>query len=267
MPTSLEEIIAQKHLELKPRLRRVRDEELARFASFPRISFRRAISASAPGIIGEIKRRSPSAGAICDDADPVEYARNYVNAGIDAISVLTDQTFFGGDIQDLCEVTDFLRHHQRAVPVLRKDFTVHPLQILEAAEAGASAILLIAAALNRDTLLELYRCAELAGLDAIFEVHNQTELDLVLSCEPRIVGVNNRNLHTFSVDLSTSEALIPLIPDDIVSIAESGIFTDSDLQRVAASGARAILVGEALMRSPDPEAWTSTARECWSLSA
>jgi len=153
MSSRLEEILQTKRNDLQHAFRTVREAEFSRFADVPRPSFARALRGDGQiSVIAEIKRRSPSAGAICADADPVEVARQYVNGQADALSVLTDTPYFGGRIADLWEVTEFLQNHRRNVPVLRKDFTVHPIQILEAAEAGASAVLLIVAALQSDEL-------------------------------------------------------------------------------------------------------------------
>lgn len=254
MSSRLEEILQTKRHDLQHAFRTVREAEFSRFNAVPRPSFARALRTDGQiSVIAEIKRRSPSAGAIRADADPVEIARQYVNGQADALSVLTDTPYFGGKMADLWEVTEFLQNHRRNVPVLRKDFTVHPIQILEAAEAGASAILLIVAALRPDELRAFRDFAALAGLDAIFEVHNARELEIAIHCDAAIIGVNNRNLHTFQTDLAVSDHLIPEIPDSVIAISESGIYTPADIERVLTAGADAVLVGEALMREDDPE--------------
>jgi indole-3-glycerol phosphate synthase len=252
----LAEIIAHKRAEIAPRLRPVRDRDLARFAEVKRPGPTFAEALRQPGrlgVIAEIKRRSPSAGAIKEAADAPEQARRYTNAGADAISVLTDEKFFGGTLRDLWDVVEFQVTSGRHVPCLRKDFMVDPIQVVEAAEAGARAILLIVRALDDDTLARLRDCAQLAGLDALFEIHDEPELERALRLDAQILGVNNRNLSTFQVDLAFSEKIIPQIPEHILPVAESGIATPEDAARVRAAGAQAILVGEALMRADDPE--------------
>lgn len=252
----LDEIMAHKKREIASRIRPVTDRELERFAASSRRgkSFAEALS---PGdhlaVIAEIKRRSPSAGAIQTGADAAEQARKYLNAGVDAMSVLTDSEFFGGSMQDLWDVSDLVSTREVSPPLLRKDFMLHPIQVVDAAEAGAAAILIIVRALDDATIADLYRSATLAGLDALFEVHNANELERALAHAPRIVGVNNRDLGTFTTDLAISEALIPEIPDDVVAVSESGIFTPEDAARAVEAGAEAVLVGEALMREEDPE--------------
>jgi indole-3-glycerol phosphate synthase len=252
----LAEIIAHKRREIAPRLRPVRERELARFAEVPRPGPTFAQALDQPGrlgVIAEIKRRSPSAGDINALADAPEQARRYTNAGADAISVLTDEKFFGGTLRDLWDVVEFQVTTGRHVPCLRKDFMVDPIQIVEAAEAGARAILLIVRALDDDSLARLRDAAQLAGLDALFEIHDEPELERALDLGATLLGVNNRNLSTFHVDLAFSEKIIPQIPQNILPVAESGILTPADAARVRAAGARAILVGEALMRADDPE--------------
>ncbi|OPZ70954.1 MAG: Indole-3-glycerol phosphate synthase [Verrucomicrobia bacterium ADurb.Bin474] len=149
-------------------------------------------------------------------------------------------------------MVELLERHSRKVPCLRKDFMVHPVQVVEAAEAGASAILIIVRALDDGTIRDLQHAAELAGMDSLFEVHNQEELDRALRFNPKMVGVNNRDLRRFVTDLSISESLIPQIPDGVIRVSESGIFTVEDAARVRAAGADAILVGQALMEQDDP---------------
>src|SRR6266404_8382976 len=175
-------------------------------------------------LIAEIKKASPSAGVIVESFDPVATARNYERAGVDAISVLTDQRFFQGHL-------DFLKLIRASVapPLLRKDFILDPLQIMEATAAGADAILLIVAALNQDQLVALLETAALYQLDALVEVHTLAELERALNTEARIIGINNRNLKTFEIDLSVTEKLSQEVPDDIVLVSESGIRTAEDL--------------------------------------
>jgi indole-3-glycerol phosphate synthase len=194
-------------------------------------------------LIAEIKKASPSAGVIVESFNPVAIAKNYARAGVDAISVLTDERFFQGHI-------DFLKAVRAVVPqpLLRKDFVLDPLQIMEAAAAGADAILLIVAALSQQELISLLETAALYQLDALVEVHTLPELDRALETEAQIIGINNRNLATFVVDLAVTETLSEQVPNEIVLVSESGIRTAEDLARIKACGVDAVLIGEALMR-------------------
>ncbi len=258
MSDKLTEIMAHKRREIAPLLRPVSETELARLhASLPlppsfAAALRRADGKLA--IISEIKRRSPSAGDIKAGISALAQAQRYQAAGADALSVLTDEKFFGGTLDDLRGVTAHFRTHVPAKPCIRKDFFVHPIQVLQAREAGASAILIIVRALTDDEIKTLSNAARAAGLDALFEIHNEPELARSLAHGAKIVGVNNRDLAIFKTDLGLSEKLIPQFPRDIVAVSESGIFTAADAARAKACGARAILVGEALMKAPDPAA-------------
>jgi indole-3-glycerol phosphate synthase len=198
-------------------------------------------------VIAEHKRRSPSRGAIREDLLPADVARRYESAGAVAISVLTDEPFFGGRMAHLEEVRE-----ATGLPVLRKDFVLDPWQVWEARAAGADAVLLIVAALTDAELRGLLGVAREAGLDALVEVHDRGELDGALSAGARIVGVNNRDLKTLAVSLDTAVALAPAIPDDVVAVAESGIRTGAHLRRLRDAGFDAFLVGEHLMSAPDP---------------
>lgn len=259
----LQEIMAWKRQEVAARTRPVRDSELQRFCSGEHPHrFEKALRReSGLSIISEIKRKSPSAGAIAEQRDSVEQARLYYNAGTDAISVLTDEKYFGGTIKDLWGVNDLLGNREDSPPTLRKDFFVDRLQVLEAAEAGASCILIIVRALEDGAMDMLFEAANLAGLDAIFEVHEEQEVDRALNAGARIIGVNNRDLSRFVTDLAISEAIIPQLPENCIAISESGIFTLEDAERAFATGADAILVGEALMRMKDPEPFMQAIHE------
>lgn len=251
----LTEIMAWKRREIENRLRPVKEHELQRWADVRgRPSFAKALKrTSGLSVIAEVKRRSPSAGEIASDILATEQARKYYNAGADALSILTDEKFFGGTIQDLWDVTDLLANRPDTPPALRKDFFVHPIQILEAAEAGASAILIIVRALTDEEIKILYQSATMAGLDALFEIHSMPELERALNADAKIIGVNNRDLARFVTDLSFSESMIPEFPEDVIAISESGIWTEEDAARVYEAGADAVLIGEALMRMDDPE--------------
>ncbi|MCB1209365.1 MAG: indole-3-glycerol phosphate synthase TrpC [Verrucomicrobiales bacterium] len=196
------------------------------------------------GMIAEVKRASPSAGTIAADFDPVTIARTYEKAGASAISVLTDEKYFQGRLDYMINVRE-----QVDIPVLRKDFIIHEVQIYEAVVAGADAILLIVAALQQEDLVRLLDIAHTFQLDVLVEVHDLPELDRALRTDARIIGVNNRNLKSFTVDLAATEALAEEVPEDIILVSESGIKTPEDAARVAAAGADALLVGETLMRS------------------
>ena len=206
-------------------------------------------------VIAEIKRKSPSAGTIAENASAIDQARTYQNAGADAMSVLTDDKFFGGQMEDLWEVNEFLSQHQRNTPTIRKDFMIEPIQVLEAVEAGSKAILLIVRALTNDELKRLRECADIAGIDCLYEIHTEAELEKALPHNPRILGVNNRDLATFVTDLSVTEKLFPLIPEGIIKVSESGILSPEDAWRVEDAGADAVLCGEALMRADDTESF------------
>jgi indole-3-glycerol phosphate synthase len=193
-------------------------------------------------LIAEVKKASPSAGVIVESFDPVAIAKNYARAGVEAISVLTDEKFFQGRLDYLQSIRD-----QVPQPLLRKDFVLDPLQIMEAA-AGADAVLLIVAALQQHQLVSLLETAALYQLDALVEVHTLAELDRALETDARVIGINNRNLATFEVDLSVTETLSEQVPAEIVLVSESGIRTAEDLSRIKACGVDAVLIGEALMR-------------------
>ena len=247
----LTEIMAWKRREIASRLRPVTDAELARAAAAApkRPSF--AASLRRPdgtlAVIAEIKRRSPSAGEIRAGAPAREQAQRYLAAAADALSVLTDEKYFGGTLDDLRNSAACVR-----LPCLRKDFMVHPVQVLEAVHAGASAILIIVRALGDDDIKRLHGAAGAAGLDALFEVHIEADLERAVRHGARIVGVNNRDLATFQIDLGLSERLIPRFPKDVIAVSESGIASGADAARARAAGAHAVLAGEGLMKAEDP---------------
>ncbi len=247
--------MAHKREAYADRIRPLSRQELRRFGAMrrPGPGFHEALDQERLTVIAEVKRRSPSAGAIAEDMDTTEQVRKYLNAGVDAMSVLTDEKYFGGRMDDLWDAADFLQQHRRPVPLLRKDFFFHPVQVLEAAEAGARCILVIVRALSDDEIRQLADSAALGGLDVLYEVHTEAELERALRFEPRIIGVNNRDLARFETDLAVSEQIIPQIPEDIVAVSESGIFTPQDAHRARQAGAYAILVGQALMQEEDPE--------------
>ena len=198
-------------------------------------------------IISEIKRSSPSKGAIQMDVDPVEQAKKYESLGAVAISVLTDATFFNGSMEDLSAVREAVD-----LPILCKDFIIDPIQIDQAKAAGANIILLIVAALDYGELTKLYDYALKLDLEVLVEVHNEDEMERALNLDAQIIGINNRNLNTFEVDLQTTEDLASMVIDPkVILISESGIRTREDVISVESAGAKAILVGETLMLSND----------------
>ena len=254
----LSEIMAHKRRELAPLIRPVFVEELAELhRELPKPpSFLQALK-RADGrlaVIAEIKRRSPSAGVISANASAPGQARRYQAAGAGALSILTDEKYFGGTLADLAGVTAQFQQNPPGLPCLRKDFMVHPIQVRQAREAGASAILIIVRALTDEEIEALQHAADAAGLDSMYEIHNPGELKRAVAHKARIIGVNNRDLAVFQTDLALSEQLIPQFPKNVVAVSESGIATAADAARVRAAGAHAVLVGEALMRAADPAA-------------
>ncbi|QIG42623.1 indole-3-glycerol phosphate synthase TrpC [Nocardioides anomalus] len=208
-----------------------------------------AFRAEGSSVIAEVKRRSPSKGDLADIADPAALARQYAAGGAAAISVLTEQRRFGGSLADLRAVRAAVD-----TPLLRKDFVVEPYQVLEARAAGADLVLLIVAALDDDALRSLHDQARELGLTVLVEVHDEAETERAVALGAELVGVNARDLKTLAVDQDAFGRLAPQIPDDRVKVAESGIFGPVDVKRHVAEGARAVLVGEALVKDGDPEA-------------
>ena len=218
----------------------------------PARGFARRIAAAVdagPAVIAEVKKASPSAGVIREDFSPAEIAGSYERAGAACLSVLTDERYFQGADAYLAQARG-----ECSLPVLRKDFMIEPWQIHESRVLGADCVLLIVAALERGRLQEIDGLAREIGLDVLVEVHDEDELDAALSTGATLVGLNNRDLHTFTTDLATSERLRPGVPDGRILVTESGIHSTADVRRMQASGINAFLVGEAFMRSPNPGA-------------
>ncbi|MGH7498993.1 MAG: indole-3-glycerol phosphate synthase TrpC [Gemmatimonadales bacterium] len=247
MPVSLEQILNSTRRQIPAlRERRAVLEREASSAADPR-PLEHALAGETVRVIAEVKRRSPSRGSIRDDLDPAAHAAAYAGAGAAAISVLTDGPFFGGSLDDLRAVAQ--RVH---VPVLRKDFILDELQIIEARAAGASAVLLIVRALSRERLRVLLSCASERRLDALVEVHTRDELGVALESGARIVGVNSRDLDTFRIDTGKAWEIVSAVPPGVVAVAESGMASPADVERAAAAGADAVLVGTALSAATDP---------------
>ncbi len=215
----------------------------------PARDFGAALTAAPPAIISEIKQASPSKGVFTEDFQPASIAKLYASGGAAALSVLTDEEFFKGKLGDLEAARAAV-----TIPVLRKDFTIDEVHVIEAAAHGADAILLIAALLDVPQLRGFRELAARYGMAALVEVHDDHELDAALESGAEIVGVNNRNLHTFQVTLDTSLRLIEKMPDAVIKVAESGIHSRADVERLKAAGFHAFLVGEHLMKSADPAA-------------
>jgi indole-3-glycerol phosphate synthase len=208
-----------------------------------------ALSTSGIATIAEVKRGSPSEGTLRPDADAAAIARSYEAAGAKAISVLTDGPHFSGSLADLAQVRGAV-----SLPVLRKDFLIDPIQVLESRTAGADAVLLIVALLSDPLLHSLLAATRELGMEALIEVHTQEELERAVAADARILGVNSRDLSDLSIDLLRAEALLGQVPPGILRVAESGIKTPADRDRMAAAGADAMLVGSVLMTAPDPGA-------------
>lgn len=214
----------------------------------PALSLKVALDRETVAVIAEIKRASPSKGRFPVEIDPAEVAREYAAGGVSAISVLTDEPFFQGSLGDMELAATATAG---STPILRKDFVIDRYQLVEARAHGASAALLIVAALGQEQLIELSRSAAELGLSTLVEIHNEAELERAVEAGAEIIGINNRDLHSFHVDLAVSERLAPQCPAGSVVVAESGIFSGEDVKRVANAGASAILVGEALIVAPD----------------
>ena len=229
-------------------------KSLAADTGFP---FEKALAAPGISVICEVKKASPSKGLIAVDFPYLEIARQYERAGASAISVLTEPEYFLGS-------DDYLREIARevSIPVLRKDFTVDEYQIYEAKVLGADAILLIAAILSEEKIKEFYDLAKSLEIDCLVEVHNEKELKKVVACGCDIIGINNRNLKTFDVDLNTTSKLAPLIPYEAVLVSESGMKDENDMKNVKEQGADAVLIGETFMRSDNIKETMKQLRSC-----
>ena len=252
-PTILKKIIDRKHEEVRERLQKVSlaTQQQRAKAQTPARGFvaaiERKLKAGDAAVIAEIKKASPSKGIIREKFYPEEIARSYEKGGAACLSVLTDVDFFQGH-------DEFLQQARNAtkLPALRKDFTIDPYQIWEARALGADCILLIVAALEETQLRELNACAIEAGLDVLIEVHNADELQQALRLDNKLIGINNRDLHTFNTTLNTTYELLATIPADRIVVTESGIHSIDDVKAMRGHGVNAFLVGETFMRAEDP---------------
>jgi indole-3-glycerol phosphate synthase len=248
MPVSLDQILSSTREQLPTLQARRASVEREAASAVPPPSFAAALRRETVAVIAEVKRRSPSAGSIREDLDPADRAERYARSGAAALSVLTDGPFFGGSMEDLRAAVA-----RSGVPVLRKDFILDELQIVEARAAGAAAVLLIVRALAQPRLTELLACARDAGLDALVEVHSATEVARALDAGGAIIGVNSRDLDTFRVDTEAAWRILRTLPSRCVAVAESGMASVTDVEAAAAAGADAVLIGTALGTAPDPD--------------
>ncbi len=242
----LDEIMAYHREQLPKIMREVPLADLRAFASVtaPPLDFFAALKKSGVSLIAECKKASPSKGLMVPNYDPVALAKTYAQSGARAISVLTDGRHFQGSLEHLRDVKEAVK-----VPVLRTDFIFDPYQVYEARVAGADAVLLITAVLSDTDLRELLQLTHKLGMNALVEVHTQAELERILPLQPRIIGVNNRNLQTFEVDFANTARLRALIPEDVAVVGESGLKTVYDVRQMLDIGVDAILVGETLVKS------------------
>jgi indole-3-glycerol phosphate synthase len=213
-------------------------------------NFKDVLKSSSLAVIAEIKRKSPSKGVIASITDPIHLAQRYILGGANALSILTDKEFFGGHIDDLTQVANTV--HDQSIPIIRKDFIIDNVQVSEAAVAGASAVLFIVSVLGQK-IKALLEFARLINIDALVEIHDHDELKIALDCGADIIGINNRNLNTFSVDTQHAIQIVSAIPNTVIKVAESGITDPALARQYYQAGFDAVLIGEALVKSNDPE--------------
>lgn len=245
----LDDILKYRKEQLKREMQVLGFDEMesrAEKSDIKKASFYNALKTPEMSIIAEVKKASPSKSVIKEDFHPLQQAKAYEAAGADAISCLTEEHYFMGSSKYLKEITENVK-----IPVLRKDFIFDPYQIYEAKVIGASAVLIIAAMLDVKTMQEFKKIADSLGLDCLFEAHDKSEIDKILKCDPKIIGINNRNLKTFELTLENSANLAKYIPKNCVFISESGVKSKDDVEYLRKCGADAVLVGETLMRSND----------------
>ncbi len=247
----LDQIVADNLRELEARKRNLPLEELKRVALTqpPPLDFASALCGDCIRLIAEVKRASPSKGVIRPDFNPVEIARTYASNGASTISVLTENRYFQGSLDHLKDISNALG--SKRLPLLRKDFIHDSYQVYESRAYGADSLLLIVAILTPGKLGELLQLSHELGMDCLVEVHNEAELEIALGSGARVIGINNRDLSTFTVDLATTERLRPLIPRDRIVVSESGIKDRSDMEKLGRWRVDAVLIGECLMLAPD----------------
>ncbi|HIE17612.1 MAG TPA: indole-3-glycerol phosphate synthase TrpC [Dehalococcoidia bacterium] len=247
----LDRIVADKLAELEAAKRSFPLEELIRVASrqTPPLDFASSLKGNCVKLIAEVKKASPSKGIIRSDFDPVEIAQTYAGNGASAISVLTESKYFHGSLDHLKSIRDALGN--KRLPLLRKDFIFDAYQVYESRAYGADSLLLIVANLNCDKLKELSELSHQLNMDCLVEVHNEAELEIALSSQSKIIGINNRDLSNFTVDLTTTKRLRPLIPRDRIVVSESGIKDRRDMEKLRQWGVDAALIGESLMSASD----------------
>jgi len=247
----LEKIVADKLSDLEARKQSLSQTELQRqaLAQSAPLSLAPALHGHHIQLVAEVKRASPSKGIICPDFDPVAIARNYARSGAAAISILTEERYFQGSLDHLKDIAGDLGNSRP--PLLCKDFILDPYQVYESRSYGADGLLLIVAILTPEKLGELLSLSHDLGMDCLVEVHNEAELRTALDSRAKIIGINNRDLKTFAIDLTTTEHLRPLIPPDRIVVSESGISHRSDIEKMQRWGVDAVLIGEALMSAPD----------------
>lgn len=251
--TILDAILARTASDLEVRKRQTPIDSLTELAieQRPAIRLGERLKRRGVAVIAEIKRASPSRGVFPVSVDPEAVAAEYIAGGAAAISVLTDGPFFQGSLADLESAAKVAHAVDDGVPILRKDFVIDPYQVVEARARGADAVLLIVAALDDAALPELLNAAERWGMDALVEVHDKDEMARAAAAGATVIGINNRDLKTFTVDLAVTERLAPLAPEGAAIVAESGVFGPADVERLRRAGAHAVLVGEGLIIAPD----------------
>ncbi len=245
----LDEIVKAKAEELAIRKQNISLSELEKLGSKSAKNFAAALRGDDIRLIAEVKKASPSKGLLRPDLDPVKLARTYAQSGAAAISVLTEERYFQGSLEHLSAISKELE--RRKIPILRKDFILDPYQVYESRAYGADALLLIVAILSDEQLAELLQLSHKLGMKCLVEVHDQAELERALLSGAQIIGINNRDLKTFAVDLSTTRRLRPLVPHDRIVVSESGIRNGGHVQMLREWGVDAILVGEALVTAGD----------------
>ena len=244
----LNKIIAEKREEVEQRKRRLSISTLKERIAQRKapLDFASALSGDGTHLIAEVKRASPSRGILCPNFNPVALAKTYANGGAVAISVLTEVNYFKGNLDHLAAIRE-----EVSLPLLRKDFILEQYQVYESRAYGADALLLIVAILSQKQLKELLSLSRNLGLSCLVEVHNKDEVERALSSSAKIIGINNRNLNTFKVDINTTRRLRPLIPKDRIVVSESGISNRSDVEKLKKWGVNTVLVGEALVTADD----------------